>query len=62
MSTGDKLSQLLISTGMLYFTGVISGPLAVGLAMLAAAFLLISRRRFCPADLLFNINTNKKEK
>jgi hypothetical protein len=33
---------------MLYFTGVISGTLTIGLGMLAAAFLLISLRAFLP--------------
>jgi len=48
MRTADKLSQLLMSTGMLYFTGVIPGMLTLGLCMLAAAFLLISLRAFLP--------------
>ncbi|MDY6874399.1 MAG: DUF2892 domain-containing protein [Chloroflexota bacterium] len=45
---------------MLYFTGVISGALALVLGVIAVIFLITSLIGFCPPCRLFGISTSKK--
>ncbi|MBS1622716.1 MAG: DUF2892 domain-containing protein [Bacteroidetes bacterium] len=45
----------------LYFTGVISGPLGIGLLAVAVVFVLTSIIGTCPLYLPFGINTSDKK-
>ena len=64
MGTTDKAIRILIAVviGVLYFTNIISGTLAIVLGILAVVFLLTSFINFCPLYLPFGINTLKKKK
>ena len=64
MGTTDKAIRILIAVviGVLYFTNIISGTLAIVLGILAVVFLLTSFINFCPLYLPFGINTSKKKK
>ncbi len=63
MGLFDKVIRILIAVVIivLYFTGVISGLLAIILLIFAGVFILTSLLGFCPLYLPFGINTNKKE-
>ena len=57
----DKLIRLLLAllVAVLYFTGVISGTLAVILGIVAVALVVTSMVRFCGLYTLLGINTCK---
>ena len=63
IGTIDKSIRVLIAIviGVLYFTNVISGMLAIVLAGLAIVFIVTSFISFCPLYLPFNISTFKKK-
>lgn len=62
----DKVVRILIAItitiGVLYFTSVISGALAIILGVVAIVFLLTVFISFCPFYVLLGINTSKKRK
>lgn len=62
MGTIDRIIRFIfaVAVAALYFTGVISGPLAIILGILAAVFLLTSIVGFCPLYAPFKISTVKK--
>lgn len=51
---------LAIIIGVLYYTNVINGTLAIVLGIFAIAFILTSFISFCPLYLPFGIITRKK--
>jgi len=61
MGSTDKSIRILVAVlvGVLYFTNLISGTLALVLGILAVVFLLTSFLSFCPLYAIFNINTCK---
>ena len=61
MGTIDRTLRDLIAltVGALYYFGVISGTLAIILAVLAVIFVVTSIFGFCPLYLPFKIHTNK---
>ena len=63
MGTADRVIRTVVAVviGLLYFTGTISGTLAVVLSIVAIAFLLTSAIGFCPSYLPFGISTKKKK-
>lgn len=63
MGTIDKAIRiaLAILVGILYFTGQISGTVAIVLGVFAVVFVLTSLISFCPLYLPFNISTRPKE-
>jgi hypothetical protein len=63
MGSADKTIRVFIAAivALLYFTGVITGTLAIILMILALVFIVTSLIGFCPLYPLFGINTNKKE-
>jgi len=62
MGSTDKIIRILIALviGVLYYTGTISGTVALVLGAFAIIFLLTSFISFCPLYSIFGINTNKK--
>lgn len=64
MGSLDKNLRIVIAVlvGVLYFTNVISGTLALILGVLAVVFLLTSFLSFCPLYAIFNINTCKTKR
>ncbi len=64
MGTIDRIARVLVAViiGILYFTGVISGTLAIVLLVLAGIFLLTSVVSFCPLYLPFDLSTKKENK
>lgn len=62
MGTTDKMIRIVIAIvlGILYYTGTITGSLALVALGLAAIFVLTSLISFCPLYLPFGINTCKK--
>jgi hypothetical protein len=63
MGSLDKMIRLVVALVLagLYFTGVLTGTIAiVGLA-LAVVFVVTSFISFCPLYAPFGINTGKKE-
>lgn len=63
MGTTDKVIRILVAVviGILYFTNVISGTLAIILGILAVVFVLTSFISFCPLYLSFGISTFRKK-
>lgn len=63
MGTADRVIRTLIAVviGVLYFTGVIGGTLAMILGIVAVLFLLTSLVSWCPGYLPFGISTCPKE-
>ncbi len=61
MGTTDKAVRILVAVviAALYYTGTISGTLAIVLLALAIIFLLTSFLNFCPLYTLFGISTHK---
>lgn len=61
MGSTDKIIRILIAlvVGVLYFTNVISGTLAIVLGAFALIFVLTSFISFCPLYMLLGINTCK---
>jgi hypothetical protein len=64
MGNTDKIIRILaaILIGVLYFTQLISGTLAIILLVVAGAFILTSFMSFCPIYLPFGLSTRGKEK
>lgn len=64
MGSLDKTIRILMAIviGVLYFTNVISGTLAIVLGVFAVVFVLTSFISFCPLYLPLGINTCKKER
>lgn len=62
MGTLDKGIRILIAVviAILYFTGQISGTLAIVLLVFALIFVITSFIGFCPLYLPFGISTLKK--
>jgi hypothetical protein len=63
MGTIDRVIRILVAVVVvvLYFTGVLSGTLAIILLALSAVFVLTSLLGFCPLYLPLSISTAKKE-
>ena len=62
MGTVDRIVRFVIAVAIaiLYFTGVISGTLAIILGVLAVIFLATSIIGFCPLYAPFKLSTIKK--
>ncbi len=63
MGNLDRLLRVVAAVviAALYFKGVISGAVGIGLLVLAAVFVLTSVVRFCPLYSPFGIRTNKND-
>jgi len=63
MGTVDKTIRICVAAvvALLYFTGVISGTLAIILMVFAVIFVVTSFISFCPLYSILGINTRKKE-
>jgi hypothetical protein len=63
MGSLDRILRLLavVVIAVLYFTGVISGTLALILGIVAVIFLLTSIAAVCPLYIPFKLDTRKKE-
>lgn len=63
MGSTDKIIRILIAIviGGLYYTGTISGILALVLGVFAVIFVLTSLISFCPLYLPLGISTCKKK-
>jgi hypothetical protein len=62
MGTADRTVRILLAlaVAVLYFTGTISGTLAIVLGIVAVAFVVTSFIGWCPAYLPFNLSTRKR--
>ena len=62
MGLVDRIVRLILVAVvlLLYFTGVISGTLALILGIVAVIFFVTSLISFCPLYLPFGISTRKK--
>lgn len=62
MGTIDRIIRFIfaVAVAALYFTGVISGTLAIILGILAAVLLVTSVIGFCPLYVPFKLSTVKK--
>ena len=62
MGTADRAIRTLVAIGIavLYFTGRISGTLAVILGAFAIVFIATSAVSWCPAYLLVGLSTRRK--
>jgi uncharacterized membrane protein YobD (UPF0266 family) len=62
MGMADKAIRFVLAAivGILYYTNVINGTLAIVLVVLAVVFILTSFISFCPLYLPFGINTRRK--
>jgi len=63
MGSVDKTIRVFVAAivALLYFTGVISGTIAIVLMVLALVFIVTSLVSVCPLYPLLGINTRKKE-
>lgn len=63
MGTTDKIIRIAVALLIagLYFSGLISGTLAIILGAVALIFVLTSLVSFCPLYLPFGINTCRKK-
>jgi len=63
MGSADKTIRVFVAAivALLYFTGVISGTLAIILMIFALVFIVTSLIGFCPLYPILGINTRKKE-
>lgn len=61
MGLADRAFRVILAVivGVLYFTGQISGTLAIILGVLAIVFLLTSLISFCPLYLPLGISTKR---
>ena len=61
MGSADRIIRvvLAVAVAVLYFTGLISGTVAIILAILAIVFLLTSVVGFCPLYLPLKLSTKK---
>ena len=64
MGNTDKLIRLVIAAiiAVLYYTGTISGTLALVLGIFAVIFTLTSLVNFCPLYSLMGVNTCETKK
>ncbi len=62
MGMADKAIRFALAAivGVLYYTNVINGTLAIVLGVLAVVFVLTSFISFCPLYLPFGITTRRK--
>ena len=62
MGTADRSIRILagLAIGVLYFTNVISGTLAIVLGVVAIAFIVTSFIGWCPAYLPIGLSTRKR--
>ena len=66
MGNADRVIRIIIAAiiGILYFTNIISGTLAIVLLILSVVFILTSIISFCPLYTIFGLKTcpieNKK--
>ena len=62
MGTADRAIRILVAIGIaaLYFTGRISGVVAIVLCVVAVAFVLTSLVGWCPSYLPFGLSTRKE--
>ncbi|MBM6499358.1 YgaP family membrane protein [Flavobacterium macrobrachii] len=62
MGMADKAIRFALAAivGVLYYTNVINGTLAIVLGVLAVVFILTSFISFCPLYLPFGITTRRK--
>ena len=63
MGTLDKIIRVLIALaiGVLIYTNILSGTLAIVLGVLSIVFALTSLISFCPLYTLFGLNTCKRK-
>jgi glucose uptake protein GlcU len=63
VGTVDRIVRLVLAAlvAVLYFTGVISGALAIILGLLAVILLVTSLLGFCPLYLPFKFSTNRSK-
>ncbi|MBL8995339.1 MAG: DUF2892 domain-containing protein [Spirochaetia bacterium] len=63
MGSADRIIRLLvaISIGVLYLSKVISGPVAIVLAVLAVIFTITAMVGSCPLYMLFRFSTIGKK-
>jgi hypothetical protein len=63
MGTTDRIVRLVVALliAVLYFTGVISGTVALILGILAVVFAITSFVAFCPLYLPFGLSTLGKK-
>lgn len=63
MGSTDKMIRLIVAALIIimYYTGVISGTVAIVGGILALVFALTSFISFCPLYLPFGISTRKKD-
>lgn len=63
MGPVDRAVRLIVAAviAVLYFTGQISGTLAIVLGIVAIAFVVTSLVGWCPAYLPLGLSTRKKE-
>ena len=54
-------AAIAVVIGVLYFKGIIDGPLGVGLLTVAIAFVITSFLGFCPLYVPFGLSTLKKK-
>lgn len=61
MGTADRVVRILIALAIavLYFTGKISGTVAIVLEIVAIAFLVTSLVGWCPSYVPFGLSTRK---
>lgn len=61
MGSADRMIRLVVAlaVAILYFTGVISGTVALILGILAVIFVLTSFVGFCPLYLPFKFSTKR---
>lgn len=59
MGSADRIIRVIIAVivGALYFTGIISGTVAIVLLVLAGVFVLTSLISFCPLYAPFGISS-----
>lgn len=64
MGSTDKIIRIVaaIIIAVLYYTGQISGTIAIVLLVLSAVFILTSLINFCPLYLPFGISTKSEKK
>jgi len=64
MGSADRIIRIVLAIviGILYFTNVITGTLAIILLIVGAVFLLTGLVSFCPAYLPLGLSTISKKK
>lgn len=63
MGTIDRVARVLIAAviGALFFSGTISGPVAIGAGVLALVFLATAAVAVCPLYIPLGLSTAAKE-